>query len=226
MPSSTKVVSASRGVETEGRSEGPQTKLAAVREQLQANPNVVVIGELSTYYELHGLTDRAGLESVDIIVAPVKPLFEAAQLNAFMSGLFTDDVQWPGTGETRAYDDGKGLRLGHITLEEQIASIRRTTSTVIESKDSETIQRAGLVVGESRVEEQGTLMRGIHVRVYPDQSTATDVGQYELDLANGRVKRDSKLAERGYHLEKSYLRRIRGQHSSNRVVRRIFRGSR
>ena len=76
------------GAELAPLPEKPKSKLDAVREQLQANLNVYFAGELHHYYP-SAPESSLWTETVDIVVAPTTPQFDADKLNTFMDSLIT-----------------------------------------------------------------------------------------------------------------------------------------
>lgn len=196
------------GTELALQPDKPKTKIDAVREQLQANPNVYFAGEIHCYHS--GAPENSyWTETVDLIVAPTIPQFDADELNVFMNSLITD-VELSNRDSARSRFDG-GLELGKLYYDETIGSISKVTLTTIETTEPEIIQRAERTVGESRSERQDKMQRRTWVRVYPDRISAAAAYEYENGVANGTVQPNNTHDYVRHWLTVKQVRRLKAQ---------------
>jgi hypothetical protein len=196
-------------------SERPQTKIALVREQLLGNPSLHFAGEI---HHFNPTAPESGYwtETVDIIVAPKKPQFDLAGLNDFMDGLITG-VELSARDEAYAQSDD-GIHLGKLYYDETIGSMKKTTITVIDTTEPDTIQHAGRVVGETQTERTDKIQRRTWVRVYPDAISADTVYDYENGMANGTVEPNADHQYAQHWLNGEQVRHLRAQYSHNPVA--------
>lgn len=216
MSSENKIVPTPTGAESPSQPDKLRTKIAAVREQLQVNPNVYFAGELHHYHP--GAPEHGyWTETVDIIIAPTTPQFEADGLNTFMSGLIVD-VELSSKDDACDHDDG-GLALGKLYFDETIGSIRKVTQITIETSEPETILKAKRQLGESQTEWQGEIQRRTWVRVYPDPISAATVYEYETAVSNGTVEPNSAHEYAHHWLDGEQIRQLKEENSKTPISR-------
>ena len=209
----------SRGAgEVSPPSERPKTKIAAVREQLQANKDVYFAGEI---HDFHPDAPNVGYwtETVSMIVAPTNPQFDVDKLNVYMDGLITEvDL----SAKDRAYEENDGgIHLGKLYYDEAIGLIRIERTETIETTELETVQRAGKKVGETKAEEIKPLQRRTWVRVYPDTLSAHEVYEYEQGVINGTFEPNSIHGYTQHWLRGEQIRELKAQHSRGPVSKVI-----
>lgn len=212
-------------VSPEAEKPKPKTKIAVVREQLQTNPNLYFAGEIHHY---HSTAPESGdwTETVDIIVAPKKPIFDADKLNTLMDGLITN-IEPSAKDKALNRSDG-GLDLGKLYFDETIGTMQQITITKIQTAEPETIKKAKKTVGETRKENQYEMQRRTWVRVYPDSTSAAIVCEYENGVRNGTVESSSELGFARYWIDGEQLRQLKAQNSRSPITtvkRLLHKGS-
>lgn len=194
--------------------ENLKTKIATVREQLKANPDVYFAGEVYRYDS--GAPEYGyWTEMVDMIVAPKIPQFDGDKLNLFMDSLISG-IEPSSRDAARSQSDGY-INLGKLYFDETIGSIRKTTLTTIVTTEPEIIQRADRQVGESREEWQAEIRRRTWVRVYPDPGSASAVYEYENGIANGTVEPNTSHGYAQHWLNGDQVRQLKRQYAQNPV---------
>lgn len=171
---------------------GPETQeqqrvslLQQVREGLQADQRVYFADEI-----LHSPYGYGWLETVDIIVAPVKPIYDAEKLNQFMHSL-VPDIPRSARDEARKYDEKSDFRLGKLYFDEVLGETIREISITTTAVEPEALERAGVHIGESQKTEKDSHKRRTWVRVYPDANSAKIVAEYEQGRKDGTVEPNS-----------------------------------
>lgn len=159
--------------------------LRHVREGLQTNRGVYFAGEI-----LHSNYGSGWLEAVDIIVAPVKPIYDASKLNKFMDSLIPEI---PRSARDEAYkiSEGSDFSLGRLYFDETIGTTRKEIKITTTTVEPEALKRAGVSIGESHETKDEQLQRRIWVRVYPDVNSAQLVAEYEQGVKEGTVEPNS-----------------------------------
>lgn len=185
---------------------GGKSILAEVRNQLQTNPQLFYAGEMFS----HPSTDpeiRNWTETVDIIVAPVSPIFDAQELNKFMDGLIVG-VQTSSRDQADPLEDG-GLSLGKLYYDELIGTRRQEITTLVTAVDPEALQRAQIAVGEDQRTVIKNLLRRIWVRVYPNALSAQTIFEYEQGVMNGTVESNSTFDWLKHRIDGGQVRRMK-----------------
>lgn len=182
------------------------TKIHQIREQLKANPAVFFAGEIHAYYP--SAPDYGYFsEGIDILVAPMNPLFSASELNAFMNALIKNLAY---TSVDQASETNQGdLRLGKLYFDEQIGEQREITFTTIITNEPETLAKAGKEVGTVQRESVKKLLRRTWVRVYPDRASAQAMVEYEQGRANNTVDYDENHDSARFNLSRTQLDRLK-----------------
>lgn len=159
--------------------------LQQVREGLQADRRVFFAGEIS-----HSPYGPGWLEAVDIIIAPVKSIYDPRKLNQFMDSLVPDVPRSARDGASR-YDNKSDFRLGRLYFDETLGKTTREILTITTTVEPEALKRAGVPLGESRKTEEELLRRRTWIRVYPDANSAQIIAEYEQGLKDGTVEPNS-----------------------------------
>lgn len=159
--------------------------LQQVKEGLQADQRVYFAGEI-----LHFPGDNVWLETVDIIVAPVKPIYDPEKLNQFMDSLVPDIPRLARDG-ARKRDEKSDFSLGSLYFDETLGETTREILITTTAIEPEALKRAGVPIGESRKTERESLRRRTWVRVYPDANSAQIITEYERGLEVGTVEPNS-----------------------------------
>lgn len=167
-------------IETQGESR--VSLLQQVREGLQDDKRVFFAGEI-----LHLSYGSGWFEAVDIIVAPIKPIYNPENLNKFMDSLISEI---PRTSRDKASKDGKksSFSLGKLYFDETLGEIKREIAITTTAIEPEALERGGVVVGESHKTENKKIKRRTWVRVYPDSNSAQILAEYEQGLEDGSVE--------------------------------------
>jgi len=156
--------------------------LQQVKEGLQADERVYFAGE--AVYPRYG---AGWLEAVDIIVAPVEPIYDADRLNEFMDSLLSEIPRSARDAATK-YNQRANFSLGKLYFDETIGETRREIKTITTAVDPEALTRAGVNIGETHKTEEESLERRTWVRVYPDATSAQIVAEYEQGVKEGTVE--------------------------------------
>jgi len=173
---------------TEGQ-EQRTSLLQQIREALLADPRVSLAEEI-----LHSPYGH-WTEAVDIIVAPVKPIYDANELNEFMDSL-VPEMPWSVRDEARKYDEKSSILhflLGRLHFDETLGATKREIKVTTTSLESEALERAGVQIGESHDIQEELLQRRIRVRVYPDTTSGQLVAEYERGIKEGTIEYNSTL---------------------------------
>ncbi len=186
----------------------PQTTLVAIKEQLIKNPDVYIAGEIRRAYNVP-LDYGEWTEMVEIFVAPVVPLFDAPELNAFMKNMLSLE---PFSVYPAVLQADGCLRLGRLNYTEVIGSLRRTIIEYVDTTEPELIQKLGKVVGETRTESTKDLHRKTVVKVYPERFSAQDVHNYQAGLAQGTITRPIVGNMTDHWLEPDQIERLKALH--------------
>jgi hypothetical protein len=192
-----------------------RTKIAYVREQLHNNPKVYFAGEIHRYHP--GAPEYSyWTETVDIIISPTTPQFEANQLNSFMDSLIVG--MEPTSRDTARGGGTHDLNLGRLYFDETIGSLREVTLTTIETSEPDVLQRAGRIVGESKREKQRKIQRRTWVRVYPDPTSAQAVYEYENGVTAGTTEPSSTYEYADHWLTPEQVDKLRKQYTHEGII--------
>lgn len=213
MLTETQNISASAVEEIEKKPGERKSKLVIVREQVLANPAVFYAGEVTKYAGVGGWTQTIGM-----IVAPVKPIFDYQQLNEFMHGIV--DVKPTQHDDARPYMED-GINLGRLYFDEPIGKMRTQTTTFVTPIEAEALQKAGITIGETNDLREQDIMRRTWLRVYPDAVSARAIFEYEQGVMNEVVEPNSRLDYSEHWIEGEQLKRMRNNHGYNPFVRII-----
>lgn len=173
------------GLTGHSQSRGPQPVIERSRgeiillEQLRAkhaNQKLYLAGEISCYYQ-----ECCWTEAVDVFIAPVKPLFDAAELNSFMDGLLPGTKQISRQAACNRKDGG--IYLGRLGYEEALDPTRESTIITIGATESGVARHAGLTTEETKTGGRDSLRRIIWIKVYPDPISAAAIFRYKHGVA-------------------------------------------
>jgi len=159
--------------------------LQQVREGLQADRRVCFAGEI-----LYSPYKYGWLEAVDIIVAPVEPIYDPKKLNRFMHSL-VPNIPRSAFDEALQRNERSDFSLGKLFFDEALGETKREIVITTTTVEPEALERAGVHIGESHKTEKETLQRRIWVRVYPDANSAQIITEYERGLKDGTVEPNS-----------------------------------
>lgn len=183
------------GAETAGSKPRFPT-LALIREQLAANPNVIVVSERTEDWTFKG-DDEGTLEFINIRVAPAEAIKEPVALNDFMDGLFTgvDSRRFQRTAGRLNFFQTPGdnaflFILPRLVFFETLGTVQETTVATITRAlnaiyDRETLARHDKLVAvatvrtEEKREDIIKYSRGVEICVYPDRAIAELYARYE-----------------------------------------------
>ena len=161
----------------------PRSVLTVIKEQLIGNP--------------------------DVYVAPIQPIFDANELNAFMQGIISIK---PSSTHLAAQQSDGYLRLGKLYYDEVIGSIRKIVIEQVETTEPEIIQKVGGIVGETRTESTKAPQRRTAVKVYPERFSAQEVHDYQAGLARGAITRPMVGNMTDHWLEPDQIERLKALH--------------
>ena len=198
--------------ETEQAPGERRSNLVIVREQILANPGVFYAGEVMKYNDMGGWT-----QTVDMIVAPVKPIFDVEKLNRFMDGL-VEGVPTSARDAAHPQGDG-GIHLGKLYYDESIGRRRTETTTFVTPVEAEALQNAGITIGETHNTREEDLQRRTWLRVYPDTLSAQTIFDYEQGVMNGTVEPNSTFSYLQHWIEGEQIRRMKENQGYNPFVR-------
>ena len=177
--------------------------LEKVREGLRSDKRVFFAGEI-----IHRDYGAGWLETVDIIVSPVEPIYDPNKLNDFMDSL-APDLPRSARDAARHYDEKSNFELGKLYFDESLGSTRREIKIVTTAIEPEVLVRSGVQIGESHETKEENLNRRTWVRVYPDTSSAQIVADYEKGVAEGTVEPDSKFSYMQHRFSSEELKAIK-----------------
>lgn len=187
--------------------------LQKVREGLQADKRVIFAGEI-----LHPSHGQGWLETADIIVAPVKPIYDARELNKFMDSL-VPEIPRSARDAASKNDERSDLALGKLYFDETLGEITREILTTTTATDPEALKRAGVTIGKSSKTEKELLQRRTWVRIYPDANSAQIITEYEQGCENGTVEPNETFENLKYWFSPRQLQELkdlRGRQVSKR----------
>ncbi|OGK27532.1 hypothetical protein A3G67_02950 [Candidatus Roizmanbacteria bacterium RIFCSPLOWO2_12_FULL_40_12] len=150
--------------------------LSQIRERLRVNPKLFYAGDVTfNNVDLDGVpTGGYSVQTVDIIVAPKKPLFDPKKLNKFMRRLLPEMPPYMSDGAR--YNGGTyGLSLGRMTYQEHLGTWTFKADQTVTVENEDELKDSGLTVGDATITKAEDLSRRIWVRVYPDPVSATIV---------------------------------------------------
>lgn len=201
-----------------------RSKLVVVREQLHSNPQLFYAGEVFKHPPA-GSGIGYWTETVGIVVAPIKPIFDIKRLNDFMDGLIVG-VETSARDAATPQDDEGGIHLGRLYYDEPIGTRKQEITTLVISVDSEALQRAGVAIGESHRTVDEEIRRRTWVRVYPDTLSAQTIFDYEYGVMNGLVEPNSTFSYLENWIDGEQIRRMKENQGYNPFVRitRMLRG--
>jgi len=166
--------------------ESRRSVLDQVKEQLSKRKDIYVAGEITLSNAGGGWT-----ETVSIVVAPKKPIYDFKKLNAFMDGLITG-IKTSARDNATDYMGG-GIHFGMLYFDEKLGASESEVITKIIAYEPEALLRAGIKIGESRKIGQNRLERRTWVRPYPDVEVAKLVADYEMGLKEGTIEYNDTL---------------------------------
>lgn len=187
-------------------SERPKTNLEVVREQLLADPNLFCAGELFR----HPITGYFA-ETVDVIVAPIKPIFDPEKLNEFMDTLIAG-VKTSARDAAYLQDDG-GIHLGKLYYDEPIGTKKQIITTHVAAIDPDALNRAGMTIGETQEAMDSQILRRTWVSVYPEPISASSLYKYESGLKNGTLEPSRDFEYIKHWLTGDQVRKLRTEYS-------------
>lgn len=167
--------------------ESRRSVLDQVRAQLNAREDVYVGGEVLTSPAGPGWT-----ETVDILVAPVSPIYDPDKLNVFMDGLITG-IQLSARDEAHDYMDG-GIHFGMLYFDEDLGMNNEKIISHVTAFEPEALLRAGIKIGRTTRDREERLRRRTWVRVYPDSVVCQIAAQYEQGVREGTIEPDSTFS--------------------------------
>lgn len=156
--------------------------LQQIREGLQSDQRVYFAGEI-----LHSPYGAGWLEAVDIIVAPVKTIYDPNRLNQFMDNL-VPDIPRSARDKAIKYDNKSDFQLGKLYFDETLGTTKKEIKITTTTVEPQALDRAGVHIGESHHTEEKPLKRRTWVRVYPDVNSAQIIAEYEQGLKKGAVE--------------------------------------
>ncbi len=159
-----------------------------VREGLQKNPKVFFAGAILHFPD----DDQMWTEKVEIIIAPVKPIYDLEKLNQFMDSL-VPNIPRSSRDEAFRYPKKPETQLGRLYFDETLGDIRRGISITTTAVEPEALKRAGIPLGKSHKTEEESIIRKTWVRVYPDANSAKVIAEYEQGFADGTVEFNETL---------------------------------
>lgn len=160
-----------------------QSKAEYVKQVLRTSPDVYFAGAAPhTHYET--LPSSCWAESLDVVVSPIVAEFNPVKLNEFMDGLISGITH--SVRERSLYLPGGVLRIGTLSYDEKIGSVKRVTEATLRL-DSEAAPDLSDIEKKARIETVHDLMRRTWVRVFPDRTSAQD--------AFGHIVRASEALE-------------------------------
>ncbi len=186
--------------------------LERVREGLKADKRVFYAGEI--------LHSPAGswTETVDIITAPVKPIYDSDKLNELMNSMVMD-IPRSAKDEGRHYSEDSDMTVGRLYFDEVLGTETKEIKTTIIAVEPEALLRAGIQIGESHKTRTEELKRRTWVRVYPDATVATLVAQYEQGVKNGTIVPDSTFSYLEHWISPDQLRKLKEMGSKGQKFR-------
>ena len=177
--------------------------LEKVKEGLRSDKRVFFAGEI-----IHRNYGADWLETVEIIVSPVEPIYDPNKLNDFMDSL-APDLPRSARDAARHSDEKSDFQLGKLYFDESLGSTRREIKIITTAIEQEALVRSGVQIGESHETEEQNLNRRTWVRVYPDTSSAQIVADYEKGVAEGTVEPDSKFSYMQHRFSSEELKAIK-----------------
>jgi len=158
--------------------------LQKVTEGLKTDKRVYVAGVI-----LHPNYGVGFLEAVDVIVAPVSPIYDAEKLNEFMDSL-VPEIPRSARDAASKHSEEENFALGRLYFDETLGTTKKEIKITTTTVDPEALKRAGVPIGESYKTEEELLRRRIWVRVYPDANSAQIIAEYEQGRKNGTVEQN------------------------------------
>lgn len=188
------------------------TLLEKVRESLLTDERVYFAGEI-----LHSPYGAGWLEAVDIIVAPVNPIYDAEKLNEFMHSL-APDIPRSTWDEARHYSMDSAFRLGKLYFDETVGSTTREIDITTTAVDPEALKRTGVHIGKSHETKEEELKRRTWVRIYPDTTSAKLIAEYEKGIKERTTEPIPLFEHMRFRLTSEQLDEIR-----NSEAKQLFR---
>lgn len=149
-------------------------KLRQIRDALKGNPNVVIVAEKSGVVDFSNYGGLAA-HTVEFLVAPKPALWDASELQGFVSSLIPAEVRLSCCD--KCYEISREFRIGVLNFDENIGTVTEKTDLVITDEDLRTAE--GLTDGKRSSSYDTALTRRICVRVYPSASAASKFGGQE-----------------------------------------------
>lgn len=180
--------------------------LSEVKKDLYANKNIAVV-DISIDRSGAGSYFEKRWETVDIVVAPKKGIYEADKLQALMEQL-TPSVR---CSDSDSFSEGShAMSFGKLYFDEVIGTEKRNIHREIILTDEDFLSKGleGFVDGKRIIKEEKTVMleRRTWVRLYPNLKIALEAvhngtDRFHIDmekLAKSKGRFASLLARLGY----------------------------
>jgi hypothetical protein len=187
--------------------------LQQVREGLKTDKRVFFAGEI--LYSPYG---AGWLEGVNIIVAPIKPIYDSNKLNDFMESL-TPDIKRSAQDEATKYNKESDFSLGKLYFDEVLGEIKKEVDIVTTAIESDALRRAGITIGKSHQLEREVLKRRTWVRVYPDAFSAQMIAEYEQGVKDGTIEYNQDFESMEYRFNSKQIDELK---KNNNKPSRIF----
>lgn len=151
-------------------------------EKLGGDPRVHLAG--------HIVMPRYGggwVEGIDIIVAPVKPIYNPDDLNQFMDSL-VPGMTPTSRDEASQHDKGSDFQLGKLYFDSDVGTTTREIEITTVASDPGALNRSEIVAGKHHKTETEVLRSRTWVRVYPNEEAAEAVFNYEKGAVEGTAE--------------------------------------
>ena len=187
--------------------------LSQVRDQLLANKDVFLADEISS-------SDDSGwwTETVSIIIAPKKPIYDPDKLNSFMKEIIVG-IKPSSIDLARQYNKNERFDLGKLYFDEGLGVSETQMFTKVTVYEKEALEKAGIVEGESRESAKKVFQRRTWVRVYPDAAIAALVAKYERGFSDDTIEYNSALSFLAHGITPDQLRLLK---EKNNVFKTVF----
>ncbi len=192
--------------------------LQQVREGLKVDERLYFAGEI-----LHSPFGAGWLEAVDIIVAPIKPIYDPNKLNQFMHSLIPD-IPRSARDDASKYDKKSDFSLGKLYFDETLGETKREILITTTPIEPEALKRAGVHIGESQETEKELLRRRTWVRIYPDANSAQIIAEYEQGLEDGTVEPNSTFDSMHFRFSAKQFEEIKKSGKKPLIKRPKFLG--
>lgn len=168
------------------------SKLREIREALQANSGIVVVG----VQEAKHLPNKPGLWShiVDFYTAPCRGLYTVKELQALMTSLFPAGLR--PTKQDDFCDGGSEIRLGMLCFDENIGVEHIRREIILTDEDMLSPDKPD--DGRWVVENTANVRRRIGVRLFPNAKIAEAAlrGKHEFQIFKRELRQYRGIMER------------------------------